>query len=88
MHTTINQEVSVVSFFSASKRLALPHIIHWQGTSYDVGSIGFHHSVHKGSTLFHVYELTDREESIWMRLLLNTSNLHWTLEAVSDGQAD
>ncbi len=88
MREVINQEVSVVSFFSAKKRLSLPHIVSWQGTEYAVGKIGFHHTVRRGDTLHHIFELTDREDCLWMRLNLDTSNLHWTLEAVSDGLAD
>ena len=88
MRELINQEVSVVSFFSAKKRLSLPHIISWQGREYAVGTIGFHHTVRHGETLHHIFELVDREETVWMRLNLNTANLHWMLEVVSDGLAD
>jgi len=88
MREIINQEVSVVSFFSAKKRLSLPHIISWQGREYSVGKIGFHHTVRRGETLHHIFELVDQEEILWMRLNLNTANLHWTLEVVSDGMAD
>ena len=88
MRQIINQEVSVVSFFSARKRLSLPHIVSWQGREYSVGTIGFHHTVRKGDTLIHIDELTDGDEQLWMRLQLDTTNLHWTLEAVSDGLAD
>ena len=88
MREVINEEVSVVSYFSARKRLSLPHIISWQGREYAVGKIGFHHTVRRGDTLHHIFELVDREEVLWMRLNLDTSNLHWTLEIVSDGLAD
>ena len=88
MREVINQEVSVVSYFSARKRLSLPHVISWQGREYGVGKIGFHHTVRKGDTLHHIYELVDADEQLWMRIVLDTSNLHWMLEAVSDGQAD
>jgi hypothetical protein len=88
MREVINQEVSVVSYFSARKRLSLPHIISWQSREYSVGKIGFHHTVRRGDTLHHIFELVDSEETLWMRLNLNTANLHWTLEVVSDGLAD
>lgn len=88
MREVINKEVSVVSFFSAKKRLSLPHLVSWEGREYPVGRIGFHHTVRRGETLYHIYELTDREDVLWMRLALNTANLHWTLEVVSDGLAD
>lgn len=88
MREVINQEVSVVSYFSARRRLSLPHIISWQGREYGVGKIGFHHTVRRGETLHHIFELTDGEQQLWMRLDLDTSNLHWILEAVSDGLPD
>lgn len=88
MREVINQEVSVVSYFNAKKRLSLPHTVSWQGREYTVGKIGFHHTVRRGETLHHIYELVDKDEMLWMRLNLDTSNLHWTLEAVSDGLAD
>ena len=88
MREVIGEEVSVVSYFSSKKRLSLPHIISWQGREYAVGTIGFHHTVRQGDILHHIYELVDQEEVLWMRLNLDTSNLHWTLEVISDGLAD
>jgi hypothetical protein len=88
MREIINQEVSVVSYFSAKKKLSLPHIISWGGKEYAVGKIGFHHTVRHGDTLHHIFELVDGDEQLWMRLNLDTSNLHWMLEVVSDGNAN
>jgi hypothetical protein len=85
MRELINEEVSVVSYFSARKRLSLPHIVSWRNREYAVGKIGFHHTIRDGNTLHHIYELVDGEEHLWMRLNLDTSNLHWKLEAISDG---
>jgi len=88
MREKINEEVSVIMYFSARQRLALPHIVHWRNVSYFVGEIGYHHAVKEGQTLHHVFELVDRESTLWFRLKLNTQNLHWTLEAVHDGNAN
>ena len=85
MREKIDEEVSVVMYYSASKRLALPHLIHWQNKDYSVGKVGYHHTVKDGATLHHVFELVDDQETLWFRLDLNTSNLHWKLEAISDG---
>lgn len=87
MREKINEEVSVVMYYSARKRVALPHMISWQNKEYLVGKIGYHHQVKDGQTLHHIYELTDKYESIWFRLDLDTSNLHWKLEAIHDGLA-
>lgn len=87
MREKINEEVSVVMYYSSKKRLALPHLISWQNKDYAVGKIGYHHTVKAGATLHHIFELVDKEDTLWFRLNLNTDNLHWTLEAVSDGLA-
>lgn len=85
MREQIGEEVSVVMYFSAIQRAAVPHLIRWQNKDYQVGRIGYHHSVKEGATLHHIFELVDREETLWFRLNFNTANLHWKLEAVSDG---
>jgi hypothetical protein len=88
MRETINEEVSVVMYYSARKRVALPHLINWQNIDYKVGKIGYYHTVKDGAVLNHIFELVDKDEAIWFRLRFNSSNLHWILEAVSDGLAD
>lgn len=88
MRQKINEEVSVVMYYSAAKRRALPHLISWQNREYAVGQIGYHHTVKDGQTLHHIFELVDKDQSLWFRLNLDTSNLHWQLEAVSDGRPD
>jgi hypothetical protein len=87
MREKINEEVSVVMYYSARRKLAMPHTISWQNKEYFVGKIGYHHTVRDGATLHHIFELVDKEQTLWFRLNLDTSNLHWTLEAVSDGLA-
>lgn len=87
MKEKINEEVSVVMYYSARKRIAVPHLISWQNKDYPVGKIGYHHTIKEGVTLHHIFELVDKEETLWFRLNLNTSNLHWILEAVHDGLA-
>lgn len=86
MREKINDEVSVVMSYSAPRKQALPYLISWQNKEYYVGKIGYHHTVKEGQTLHHIFELVDKEQTLWFRLNLDTSNLHWTLEAVSDGE--
>ncbi len=85
MRERINEEVSVVMYYNARKRIALPFAIGWQNREYKVGKIGYHHIVKDGLTLHHIFELVDKEEILWFRINLDTSNLHWLLETVSDG---
>lgn len=88
MKEQINEEVSVVMYYSAKRRRAVPHTISWRNQEYQVGKIGYHHTVREGQTLHHIFELVDKQESLWFRLNLDTSNLHWKLEAISDGHAN
>jgi len=37
MREKINEEVSVVMYFSARQKLAIPHLISWQNKEYQVG---------------------------------------------------
>ncbi len=85
MRETINEAVSVVMYYSAKKREALPCLIRWQNKDYAVGKLGYHHKVKVGDTLHHIFELVDKENSLYFRLNLDSSNLHWTLEAIHDG---
>jgi len=87
MREKINQRVSVVTVFSAKQRAAAPYLISWQNKDYQVGKIGYHHTVRQGETLHHIYELVDKDNTMSFRLNFDTSNLHWTLEAVSDGNS-
>jgi len=88
MREKINDEVSVVMYFSARKRIALPHLISWQNKDYTIKEMGYRHSILEGRTLHHIFEFTVNEADLWMRLNLDTANLHWLLEVVSDGNAD
>jgi hypothetical protein len=88
MREKINDEVSVIMSYSAQRKQALPYLISWQNKEYYVGKIGYHHTVREGQTLHHIFELVDKEQTLWFRLNLDTNNLHWILEAVSDGRPD
>lgn len=88
MRETINEEVSVVMYYNAQKRRAVPHAIRWRNHEYSVGKIGYHHTVREGQTLHHIYELIDAQQTTWFRLDLNTDNLHWNLEAVHNGDSN
>lgn len=88
MKEKINEEVSVVMYYSAKRRQVLPHTISWRNTEYFVGKIGYHHTVRDGQTLHHIFELVNKEQTLWFRLNLDTSNLHWLLEAIHDGSTN
>jgi hypothetical protein len=85
MREKINKEISVVTIFSARLKAVAPYLLSWQNKDYLVGKVGYHHTIRKGETLHHIYEVSDKDSSLCFRLNFDTSNLHWTLEAISDG---
>ncbi len=88
MREVIDEEVSVVMYYSAKKKMAVPHIMSWRGVEYDIGEIGYHHKITSGKCLHHIFEFIDKTGSYWFRLNMDTDSLHWTLEVVSDGLAN
>ena len=87
MRETINEEVSVVMYYSGNKRQALPWHLRWRNRDYILDKPSYIHPVKVGDTLHHIFSVVDKEHTLWFRLNLDTSNLHWTLEAVHDGLA-
>lgn len=82
----INTPVSVrLSYNHVSNKVA-PHMILWKNNTYPVTKLGLHHSFYEGKTLFHIFSVTT--PNLFMRLKLNTQNLHWMLEEISDGLPD
>jgi hypothetical protein len=81
------QKVSVpisVSFtFDHKKGKAVPKALVWEGRLYPVSRVGLHHTFRKGRTLYHVFSVASK--TLFFRLVLNTENLHWRLEEISDG---
>lgn len=88
MKEKINEEVSVVSFYSARLKQTVPYLLHWQNKDYKLSAVDYYHSYMEGRDKQHIFELVDTEQTLWFRLRLNSANLHWTLEAIHDGLAD
>ena len=86
MRERINEEVSVVMYFSAKHRRVVPYHLVWHGRDYFLGPIGYYHSFMDGRERQHIFELADKQKSMWFRLRLDGKNLHWMLEMVSDGE--
>lgn len=87
MRMEINQEVSVVMYYSARGRRFVPCRVNWQSKDYNLGPVDYYHSYMDGRERQHIFELCDKECTLWFRLRLNGLNLHWTLDAVHDGSS-
>lgn len=84
MNNKINSLISVELVFTSKDRRVFPRKLMWNDRVYQVQKIGLHHSYRVGKTLFHVFSV--ETESLFLRLVLNTENLNWTLEEISDGE--
>ncbi len=82
----IKPPISVILESDSKLRKVSPKYIHWDGIDYEVTKVGFHHTLREGRTLIHVFSVDT--DSLFFRLKLNTDNLLWTLEEISDGEVD
>lgn len=85
MKEKIDTEVSVVCYYKAKTKSFVPHMLHWQSKDYMLGKVDYYHSYMEGQERQHIFELCDKDATLWFRLRLNGLNLHWTLEAIHDG---
>jgi len=79
----ISEPISVSFTFDSEKRAVRPRALVWNGRLYGVVKVGLHHTFRQGTTLYHVFSVASK--NLFFRLVLNTENLHWRLEEISDG---
>ena len=79
----VSTPISVSLAFDSNKRKVFPKWVVWNGRLYPVEKVGLHHTYREGRTLYHVFSVATK--SLFFRLVLNTDNLHWKLEEISDG---
>ena len=80
MRKSLGEPISVVYFFDAKHKRVKPYQLTWNNTDYRLGPVDFWHKTHVGGVLIHHFSLCDISETIYFKLALNTSNLHWELE--------
>jgi hypothetical protein len=85
MHEIIHEKVSVVSIYDRYTGMVMPKRIRWQGRLYEIEKLGYHHLVREGRKVLHIFSVASR--TMFFKLRLDTENLHWMLEEVSDGIA-
>lgn len=86
MQELINEKVSVISSYNRQTGLVTPRKIHWQGKDYLVEKLTYYHRIRQGRLLLHIFHVTDGVMDF--RLSLNSENLHWKLEEITDGTAN
>jgi hypothetical protein len=78
--------ISVTLVFDHRDRQVAPTRVIWEGREYPIIKIGLHHTYYSGRTLYHVFSAVS--QSLFFKLVLNTSTLHWTLEEIADDSAN
>jgi hypothetical protein len=82
----VSEPISVSFAYDSKKQKAYPKWVIWENRLYSIAKIGLHHTYHEGRTLYHVFSVATK--TLFFRLVLDTENLHWRLEEISDGLAD
>jgi len=86
MNQKVDVPIATLLSYDPKTRQVKPILVSWNGRDYPIIKIGLHHSYRVGRTLFHVFSAVS--DSIFFRLVLNTDNLFWRLEEISDGLPD
>lgn len=86
MQEKINEKVSVITVFNGNKSKVMPVKLNWQGKVYRIDKLGYHHKFRQGRDMIHIFSVANR--NLAFRLKLETNNLYWTLEEISDGQVN
>lgn len=82
----VSEPVSVYLSYNHFKHQVLPHWVSWRGRMHEIKKLGLHHTFRKGRTLYHVFSVAS--STLFFRLVLNSENLHWQIEEISDGLPD
>lgn len=86
MNTKIDTPVSVNLAFDYKKRKVFPKWIIWNNRLYPIIKVGLHHTYREGRTLYHVFSVISK--TLFFRLVLNTDNLYWRLEDITDNEGN
>ena len=80
MREGLHEPVSVLSIYSKQHSIFKPAILTWDGVDYRLGKVDFYHKTKKGATILHHFSMSDKDATIYVKLVFDSSNLHWTLE--------
>ncbi len=72
--------------YNSTSGLVMPLKLSWHGRIYPIETIGYHHKIHEGKKLIHIFSVANK--TLAFRLRFDSDTLHWMLEEVSDGTAN
>ena len=79
----IKAPITTYLIYDHRKNRVYPVKLLWDGHEYRITNVGMHYTYRNGKSLFHVF--TTSTENLSFKLVLNTDNLFWTVEQISDG---
>ena len=82
----ISAPVSLVLVYDHTARKLIPKKLKWEGKTHDITNIDMHHVYRDGRTLKHVFSVAS--STMFFRIVMDTGNLQWMLEEISDGLTD
>jgi hypothetical protein len=82
----IDKLVSVVSVYNHARNKMIPKKVFFEGEIHEIAKIGLYHTYRKGKALYHVFSVTS--DKLFFRLILNSENLSWKIEQISDGEPE
>ena len=80
MRESLDEPVSVVMYYSASRKHVQPYRLSWQGQDYMLGKVDFWHKTRTGDTMIHHFSMGDTLGTAYFKLALDSTTLHWTIE--------
>ena len=83
----IKAPIGVCSLYNHRKNTSNPIKLFWDGKEYLIKKTGLQYSFRKGKTLFHIFTVSTNQ-NLFFKLVLNTDNLFWTVEQISDNLPD
>jgi len=82
----IKEAITVKTVYDHKNRRVYPTELLWNGNYHKIKKIGLHYPFRNGGNLFHVFTVST--DVLSFKLQLDTSNLFWTVEQISDGLPD
>ena len=86
MNLRLSEPVEVIALFNRDHNHLKPLRVKWKNKAYSIRSIDYVHREKRGRILVHVFScITD---TLYFRLCFDTESLIWSVEEISDGEAD
>ena len=83
MNEIVHEKVSVISSYNRENGEVFPRKMRWQGRDITFTEMPYFYKKREGRNIVHIFHVTNGVMDFKLRL--DTDNLHWMLEEVTDG---